>query len=138
MASEGQKLILATTTSTENSGLLGYILPDFEAQYNVEVDVIAVGTGKALKLGERGDVDLILVHAPPAEQAFVAAGWGVNRRGVMVNDFLLVGPPADPAGLKQAASLAQALTTLWRAKRNLGYCTIASPVTLRENPCRHM
>jgi tungstate transport system substrate-binding protein len=105
---------LATTTSTDNSGLLEYLLPHFEKQNSIKVDVIAVGTGKALKLAERGDVDIILVHAPVAELAFVDAGWGVNRRAVMVNDFLIVGPPADPADLKNAASLSDALRRLKR------------------------
>jgi len=94
-----QDLRLATTTSTENSGLLKVILPKFEAKSHVTVHVIAVGTGKALKLGENGDADVLLVHAPAAELAFMAAGHGVNRRKVMHNDFVVVGPPSDPAGL---------------------------------------
>ncbi len=111
-AAASPRIRLATTTSTDNSGLLEYLLPHFEAQSGYVVDVIAVGTGKALKLAERGDVDVILVHAPAAEMAFVEAGWGVNRRSVMVNDFLIVGPAADPAGLKDAGSLAEALQQL--------------------------
>jgi tungstate transport system substrate-binding protein len=103
------RIRMATTTSTENSGLLDYLLPHFEKQTGFIVDVIAVGTGKALKLAERGDVDIILVHAPEAEMAFINAGRGVNRRAVMANDFLIVGPPSDPAGLKKAASLDEAL-----------------------------
>jgi tungstate transport system substrate-binding protein len=91
---------LATTTSTENSGLLKVILPKFEAKSHITVHVIAVGTGKALKLGENGDADVLLVHAPSAELAFMAAGHGVNRRQVMHNDFVLVGPPSDPAGVR--------------------------------------
>jgi tungstate transport system substrate-binding protein len=93
-------LRLATTTSTENSGLLRVLLPQFETKFHVTVHVIAVGTGKALKLGENGDADVLLVHAPAAELAFVAAGHGVDRRKVMHNDFILVGPSADPAGLR--------------------------------------
>jgi tungstate transport system substrate-binding protein len=93
-------LRLATTTSTENSGLLRAILPKFEAKYHVAVHVIAVGTGKALKLGENGDADVLLVHAPAAELAFMAAGHGVNRRKVMHNDFILVGPSSDPAAIR--------------------------------------
>ena len=93
-------LRLATTTSTDNSGLLKYILPKFEAEYGAKVKVIAVGTGKALKLGENGDVDVVMVHARPSENKFVAAGHGVNRRDVMYNDFIIVGPKSDPAGLK--------------------------------------
>jgi len=111
------RIRMATTTSTENSGLLDYLLPHFEKQSGFIVDVIAVGTGKALKLAERGDVDIILVHAPTAEMAFVEAGWGVNRRAVMVNDFLIVGPPSDSAGLKKAHTLADALK---RLKQNQG------------------
>jgi tungstate transport system substrate-binding protein len=106
------RIRMATTTSTDNSGLLDYLLPHFEKESGITVDVIAVGTGKALELAKRGDVDIILVHAPAAEEAFVEAGWGVNRRAVMVNDFLLVGPPDDPAGLKAATSLADALKRL--------------------------
>jgi tungstate transport system substrate-binding protein len=111
------RIRLATTTSTDNTGLLNYLLPHFEELSGFKVDVIAVGTGKALKLAERGDVDLVLVHAPAVEMAFVDAGRGVNRRAVMVNDFLIVGPPADPAGLNGAASLADALQ---RLKQNHG------------------
>lgn len=100
------RLRLATTTSTENSGLLYEILPPFENMFNVKVDIIAVGTGKALKLGENGDADAVLVHAREAEDAFLKAGFGVNRRDVMYNDFVIVGPQEDPAhirGLKDAA-----------------------------------
>lgn len=109
ISADQTRVRMATTTSTDNSGLLDSILPHFEKALGIHVDVIPVGTGKALKLGERGDVDVLLVHAPEAEQAFVDAGWGVNRRSVMVNDFLIVGPPEDPAEVKKAASLAKAL-----------------------------
>ena len=91
---------MSTTTSTENSGLLTYLLPKFEAKTNSKVQVIAVGTGKALELAKNGDVDVTLVHARPAEDKFVAEGYGVNRRDVMYNDFIFVGPENDPAGLK--------------------------------------
>jgi len=94
------RLILATTTSTEDSGLLEYILPDFEAKYNADVDVIAVGTGQALELGQNGDADVVLVHARDREDQFVADGYGTARYDVMYNDFILVGPAADPAGIK--------------------------------------
>jgi len=93
-------LRLATTTSTQDSGLLDAILPDFERQYNAKVQVVAVGTGQALKLGENGDADVVLVHARKQEDAFVAAGNGINRRDVMYNDFIIVGPADDPAGIK--------------------------------------
>ncbi len=96
----GQKLVLATTTSTDDSGLLDFILPDFEEQYGVEVDVIAVGTGQALKLGEDGNADVLLVHARAKEDAFMEAGHGVRREDVMYNDFVIVGPEGDPAGIR--------------------------------------
>ena len=93
-------LRLATTTSTDNSGLLKVILPQFEAASGLKVHVISVGTGKAMKLGENGDVDVLLVHSRPDEDRFVAAGYGVERRDVMYNDFILVGPAADPAKVR--------------------------------------
>ena len=89
---------LATTTSTENSGLLADLLPRFTRATGYQVHVIAVGTGKALRMGRDGDVDVVLVHAPAAEQKFVDEGHGEQRVPVMVNDFVLVGPAADPAG----------------------------------------
>ncbi len=91
---------LATTTSTENSGLLKFLLPKFEAGYGARVRVISVGTGQAIKLGENGDADVVLVHARPAEDKFVVHGYGVNRRDVMYNDFVLVGPRQDPAAVR--------------------------------------
>ena len=102
-------LRLATTTSTENSGLLGALLPAFEKKYGAPVRVIAVGTGQALKLGERGDVDVVLVHAREDEDKFVSAGFGVNRRDVMYNDFILVGPAEDPAGIRGMTKVGEAL-----------------------------
>ena len=108
-------LRLATTTSTENSGLLAYLLPVFEREHGVEVHVIAVGTGKALALARNGDVDAVMVHAPRTEEAFMAEGHGVNRRGFMKNDFHVVGPPADPAGLRKTKTLAAALAALTKA-----------------------
>jgi len=100
-----ERLKLATTTSTDNTGLLKALLPPFEAKNNCKVDVIAVGTGQSLKLGEQGDVDVVLVHAVELEENFVKEGYGVNRTYVMYNDFIIVGPPEDPAkitGLKEA------------------------------------
>lgn len=99
-AAAGGIVRLATTTSTANSGLLDYLLPRFEQHCSCKVHVIAVGTGKALKLGEDGNVDVVLVHARAAEDAFVAAGHGIDRRDVMYNDFVLIGPSADPAGIR--------------------------------------
>ncbi|MEX2524665.1 MAG: substrate-binding domain-containing protein [Gammaproteobacteria bacterium] len=97
-----ERLRLATTTSTENSGLLTVLNPPFEKQYGIKVDVIAVGTGKALRLARNGDVDMVLVHAPEAELKFVNEGYGIDRQPVMHNDFVLLGPPSDPAGVRQA------------------------------------
>ncbi|MGJ9416892.1 extracellular solute-binding protein [Massilia sp. CMS3.1] len=91
---------LSTTTSTENSGLLAVLLPAFEAKTGIKVNVISVGTGKALELGKNGDVDVTLVHARPLEDKFVLDGWGIERRDVMYNDFIVVGPERDPAGIK--------------------------------------
>jgi len=106
----GQEVIkLSTTTSTENSGLLKYLLPDFEARTNTRVHVISVGTGKALEMAKNGDVDVTLVHARPSEDKFVAEGHGVNRRDVMYNDFIIVGPTSDPAGVKGGRDVLKAL-----------------------------
>ena len=92
-----QTLRLATTTSTDDSGLLDAILPDFEAKYNAKVDVVAVGTGQALELGSKGDADVVLVHSRKAEDQFVADGHAKERFDVMYNDFIVVGPKEDPA-----------------------------------------
>jgi len=100
-----ERLKLATTTSTENTGLLKVLFPPFEEKNHCKVDVIAVGSGQSLKLGEQGDVDVVLAHAPELEEKFMKDGYGVNRRYVMYNDFLIVGPAEDPArikGLKEA------------------------------------
>ncbi len=107
-----QRIKLATTTSTENSGLIAILNPPFERQYGVKVDVIAVGTGKAIRLGKNGDVDLILVHAPAAEKEFVKDGSGIEREPVMHNDFVIVGPETDPARLKSAKNLQEAIVRL--------------------------
>ena len=103
---------LATTTSTYNSGLLDYLLPKFEADHPYQIQVIPVGTGKALRLGRDGDVDLVLTHAPAAEKAFVDAGYGVEPHGVMYNDFVIVGPSDDPAGIAGGDDATQAFATL--------------------------
>lgn len=104
-----QVIKLSTTTSTENSGLLTYLLPLFEAKTNSRVHVISVGTGKALELAKNGDVDVTLVHARTLEDKFMAAGYGVNRRDVMYNDFIIAGPSADPAGIKGSHDVLQAM-----------------------------
>ncbi len=113
---EPEVLRLATTTSTDNSGLLAAILPSFEEEYNAQVDVVAVGTGQAIALGESGDADVILVHARAREDAFVEAGHGTERSDVMYNDFILVGPADDPAGVKGMATAAEALTAIAAAE----------------------
>ncbi len=102
-------LRLATTTSTENSGLLQKLLPPFETHSGIRIHTIAVGTGKALRMGADGDVDILLVHAPAAETRFVADGHGVNRRSVMYNDFVIVGPRDDPAGINGTEDVAEVL-----------------------------
>jgi len=104
MKEEPEKLRMATTTSTQDSGLLDYILPTFESKYNCKVDVIAVGSGQALEMGKRGDVDVLMVHSPAAEQTFVAGGYGTNRTQIMYNWFVIVGPDNDPAGTRNATS----------------------------------
>lgn len=106
---EPQPLRLATTTSTDNSGLLQVLLPEFAKDTGYEVQVIAVGTGKALRMAANGDVDVVLVHAPAAEQEFTRAGHGVNRQSVMYNDFVIVGPPDDPAGIRPSADVLSSL-----------------------------
>lgn len=109
-AVEKSDIILASTTSTQDSGLFDVLLPAFQAAYpQYTVNVIAVGTGEALKLGEQKDADMLLVHAPASEKEFVEKGFGTERREVMYNDFILVGPADDPAGVKGAADASAAL-----------------------------
>ena len=107
-----ERLRMSTTTSTENSGLLSVLLPPFEKKFGCKVDVVAVGTGKALKLGEAGDVDVVFVHARTLEDKFVASGFGVHRRDVMCNDFVLLGPPDDPAGVGKSNSAPNAFRAI--------------------------
>lgn len=104
--------ILATTTSTQDSGLLDELLPDFQEETGCTMKTVAVGSGEALELGERGDADVLLVHSPDAEEEFMADGHGVSREPVMHNDFVVVGPEADPAEVGGAADAAQALTLI--------------------------
>jgi tungstate transport system substrate-binding protein len=111
-----EHLRLATTTSTENSGLLAELLPPFEQANDCKVDVIAVGTGKAIKIGETGDVDVVLVHARSKEDKFVADGFGVDRRDVMYNDFVMLGPTGDPAGIQGMRDAAAAMGKIAAAK----------------------
>lgn len=102
-------IVVQSTTSTQNSGLLEAILPEFKQKTGIEVRVVAVGTGQAIKNAMNGDGDVLLVHAKPAEEKFVAEGWGVERFDVMYNDFVLVGPVADPAGVKGGKDIVASL-----------------------------
>jgi tungstate transport system substrate-binding protein len=108
-APKQKNIILATTTSTQDTGLLDKIIPIFEKQTGYFVKTIAVGSGQAMKMGEKGEADVMLVHSPDAEKKFIADGFGVNRQLVMHNDFILVGPPADPAKIKGVKSSAEAM-----------------------------
>src|ERR1700704_5978407 len=97
---QDRSIIVASTTSTQDSGLFGYLLPIFKAKTNIEVKVIAQGTGQALDTARRGDADVVFVHAKSQEEKFLAEGFGVKRLDVMYNDFVLIGPKSDPAGIK--------------------------------------
>ncbi len=108
-AAEDRFIIVQSTTSTEQSGLFGHLLPLFQAKSGIEVRVVAVGTGQAIKNAMNGDGDVLLVHARPDEERFVAEGWGVQRFDVMHNDFVVVGPRSDPAGVKGGTDTAAAL-----------------------------
>jgi tungstate transport system substrate-binding protein len=115
-ASANGTMILATTTSTRDSGLLDVLIPAFERSGDCMVKTVAVGSGDALKLGERGDADVLLVHSPEAEEQFMSGGHGSTRLAVMHNDFVLVGPPGDPAGIAGARSAPEAMRRI-AAKR---------------------
>jgi tungstate transport system substrate-binding protein len=104
-----RSITVASTTSTENSGLFGFILPRFQQASGIEVRVVAVGTGQAIKNAERGDADVLFVHHKPSEEQFVAQGFGVERHDVMYNDYVLVGPQTDPAGIKGTTDAVAAL-----------------------------
>jgi tungstate transport system substrate-binding protein len=111
-----ERLKLATTTSTDNTGLLDELLPAFTTATGIAVDVIAVGTGKAIALGENGDVDIIMVHARSKEDNFISEGYGVNRKDLMHNDFVILGPSSDPAGISVTGSAAEALEIISKNK----------------------
>ncbi len=112
----GERIRLSTTTSADNSGLLDVLLPPFEKKFNVKIDVIAVGTGKALALAANGDVDVVLVHSPKAEDAFLDSGDGINRRRVMHNDFVLLGASRDPARIKASRNILAALQEVFETR----------------------
>lgn len=105
-------VLVQSTTSTANSGLYDYLLPHFEQKNNIKVNVVAVGTGQAIRNARNCDADVLLVHAKNAEEAFVADGYGVKRFDLMYNDFVIVGPTSDPAGIKQAKEVHSALQTI--------------------------
>ncbi|PHQ98969.1 MAG: sulfate ABC transporter substrate-binding protein [Marinosulfonomonas sp.] len=115
-SSHAESLKIAVTTSFYNSGLSEVLLPQIKADLDLEVDLIVVGTGQALRLGEAGDVDAILVHARAAEEQFLAAGFGTHRREIMYNDFVFIGPKADPAYVAGADSAVEALQSIAAAK----------------------
>jgi len=110
-------LLMATTTSTEDTGLLNVLAPEFKKATGIDLRWTATGTGKALKLGESCDVDVLMVHAPDAEKKFVADGFGINRKEIMYNDFVIIGPAADPAGVK-GMSVKDALQAIQTKKAN--------------------
>lgn len=115
-AAQPKSIVVASTTSTEQSGLFGHILPMFTQKTGIQVKVVALGTGQALDVGRRGDADVVFVHDRPAEDRFVAEGWGVGRRDVMYNDFVLVGPKTDPAKVAATKDVAAALKKIADAK----------------------
>jgi tungstate transport system substrate-binding protein len=109
---QDKSIVVASTTSTQDSGLFGHILPLFKAKTGIDVKVVAQGTGQALDTGRRGDADVVFVHAKAQEEKFVADGFGVRRYPVMYNDFVLIGPKSDPAGIKGMSDVAQALQAI--------------------------
>ena len=114
-SAQDRSIVVASTTSTQDSGLFGHILPMFKAKTGIDVKVIAQGTGQALDTGRRGDADVVFVHAKAQEEKFVADGYGVKRFDVMYNDFVLVGPKADPAGIRGTKDIVAALTAIDKA-----------------------
>ena len=106
---QDKSIVVASTTSTQDSGLFGHILPIFKAKTGIDVKVVALGTGQALDTARRGDADVVFVHAKPAEEKFLAEGFGVKRYPVMYNDFILIGPHNDPGGIKGSKDIVSAL-----------------------------
>jgi tungstate transport system substrate-binding protein len=111
-SAQEKSIVISSTTSTQDSGLFGHILPLFKAKTGIEVKVISQGTGQALDTGRRGDADVVFVHAKSAEEKFLAEGFGVKRFPVMYNDFVIIGPKSDPAGIKGMKDVAAALNTI--------------------------
>ena len=111
-AAQEKSIVVSSTTSTQDSGLFGHILPMFKAKTGIDVKVLSQGTGQALDTGRRGDADVVLVHAKPLEEKFRSEGFGVKRHPVMYNDFILVGPKSDPAGVAGSKDIAAALTRI--------------------------
>ena len=115
-APKQKNIILATTTSTQDTGLLDVLIPVFEKKTGYFVKTIAVGSGQAMTMGQKGEADVMLVHSPDAEKKFVEEGYGINRQLVMHNDFIIVGPGADPAKIKGVKSSAEALKLIAKAE----------------------
>jgi tungstate transport system substrate-binding protein len=115
-APKQKNIILATTTSTQDSGLLDKLIPIFEKKTGYFVKTIAVGSGQAMKMGEKGEADVMLVHSPDAEKKFIADGYGINRQLIMHNDFIIIGPASDPARIKGTKSSAEALKLIAKAE----------------------
>ncbi|WP_334376938.1 substrate-binding domain-containing protein [Bradyrhizobium sp. AZCC 1719] len=109
---QDKSIVVASTTSTQDSGLFAHILPMFKARTGIDVKVVAQGTGQALDTGRRGDADVVFVHAKPAEEKFVSEGFGVRRHPVMYNDFILIGPKSDPAGIKGSKDIVAAVSAI--------------------------
>jgi tungstate transport system substrate-binding protein len=112
VSAQDKSIVVASTTSTQDSGLFGYLLPLFKAKTGIEVKVVAQGTGQALDTARRGDADVVFVHAKSAEEKFLSEGFGVKRYPVMYNDFILIGPKSDPAGIKGTKDIVAALKAI--------------------------
>jgi tungstate transport system substrate-binding protein len=111
-SAQDKSIVVASTTSTQDSGLFGHLLPMFKAKTGIDVKVVAQGTGQALDTARRGDADVVFVHAKPAEEKFLSEGFGVKRYPVMYNDFVLIGPKSDPAGIKESKDITAALSAI--------------------------
>lgn len=116
LPAQDKSITVASTTSTDQSGLFGHLLPIFESKTGIKVKVVAVGTGQALDIGRRGDADVVFVHDPAAEKKFIDEGFGVNYKQVMYNDFVLIGPKSDPAGISDGNDILAALKKIEAAK----------------------